>query len=170
MGLYRGFVGGDCFAVHLGDNLLQHGIKRCPEEYESGGYDAHLLLKEVEDPRRFGVTKFDERGKLMGLVEKPREPPSRYMLVEVLPQARCLRYYEGTEAELEGLEITGALQFMLEREYGVGYSSVDDWWPDMGKRQHSACERADPGERARRDIQGEVRTRGRKGEWRWRGD
>ncbi|MEM4005569.1 MAG: hypothetical protein QXM43_08035 [Desulfurococcaceae archaeon] len=70
MGLYRGFVDSDCFVVHLNGNLLQHGIKSFLEEYESGGCDAHLLSKGIKDPTIFGVAKFVERGKLVGLVEK----------------------------------------------------------------------------------------------------
>jgi len=81
VGLSRDFVGDDKIIVYLGDNMLENGIKRYFERFLSEEYDAMILLKEVEDPRRFGVAQFDEEGSLVRLVEKPREPPSNCALV-----------------------------------------------------------------------------------------
>lgn len=159
VGLCRDFVGGDRFVVYLGDNLLQHGVKRYVEAFEGGGYDAYVLLKEVEDPTRFGVAKFDEGGRLAGFVEKPREPPSRYALVGVYFFSPAVFDVIGElKPSWRGeLEITDALQLMLDRGYRVGYSFVEGWWLDTGKKDdvlHANALILD--ERARRDIQGEV--------------
>jgi glucose-1-phosphate thymidylyltransferase len=83
VGLCKEYVGNEEFVVYLGDNLLQHGIKKYLEEFLNGGYDAFILFKEVEDPTRFGIAEFDEKGRLVRLVEKPKTPPSNYALVGV---------------------------------------------------------------------------------------
>ena len=62
VGLCRDFIGESSFVVYPGDNLLQRGIKRFLGEFVKWGYDAYILLKEVEDPTRFGVARFDEEG------------------------------------------------------------------------------------------------------------
>ena len=59
-------MGDEEFVVYLGDNLLQYGIKQYLEEFSKGDYDAFILLKEVEDPTKFGVAEFDERVGLSG--------------------------------------------------------------------------------------------------------
>jgi len=159
VGLCEEVVGEDSFVVYLGDNLLQHGIKRYVEEFFKGDYDAYILLKDVEDPSRFGVAKFDEDGRLIGLIEKPKVPPSRYALVGVyffkpvvFDVIRCLKPSWRGE-----LEITDALQLMMDRGYMVGYGFVEGWWLDTGKKDDIL--RANMlvlDERAVRDIKGEL--------------
>ena len=129
------FVGGEPFVVYLGDNLLQGGIARYAREFEEGGYDAMVVLKEVEDPRAFGVAEV-RGGRLVRLVEKPREPPSNLALVgvyfltpKVFDVIRSLRPSARGE-----LEITDALQLMIERGYRVGYAVHEGWWLDTGKK------------------------------------
>jgi glucose-1-phosphate thymidylyltransferase len=63
--------------------MLQNGIKQYLEEFLRKDYDAMVLLKEVENPSSFGVAKFDERGNLVKLIEKPKVPPSKYALIGV---------------------------------------------------------------------------------------
>ena len=116
-------------------------------------------MKEVEDPTRFGVAKFDEKGRLVGLVEKPREPPSNYALVGVyFFKPVVFDVIRELKPSWRGeLEITDALQLMLERGYRVGYSFVEGWWLDTGKKDDILYANAlILDERARRDIQGEV--------------
>jgi len=81
--LCKDFVGDDKFVVYLGDNILQNGIKSYLRDFVDSNYDAMILLKEVEDPTRFGVAEFDKDGRLARLVEKPKVPPSKYALVGV---------------------------------------------------------------------------------------
>ena len=63
--------------------MLQNGIKDYLKEFVNSDYDAMILLKEVDDPSRFGVAEFDKKGNLIRLVEKPKVPPSNYALVGV---------------------------------------------------------------------------------------
>ena len=129
------FVGNEPFVVYLGDNLLQGGIARYVKDFEEGNYDAMVLLKEVEDPRAFGVAEVRD-GRLVRLVEKPRVPPSNLALIgvyfltpKVFDVIRSLRPSARGE-----LEITDALQLMIERGYRVGYAVHEGWWLDTGKK------------------------------------
>jgi glucose-1-phosphate thymidylyltransferase len=158
VGLCEEFIGQDPFIVYLGDNLLQYGIKRYVEEFIKGDYDAYILLKEVEDPTRFGVAKFDENGRLIRLIEKPKVPPSRYALVGVylfkpivFDVIKCLKPSWRGE-----LEITDALQLMIDRGYRVKYDFVEGWWLDTGKKDDILyANMLILDERAQRDVKGE---------------
>jgi len=159
VGICREFVGEEPFVVYLGDNLLQQGIKRYLDEFLSKNYDAFVLLKEVEDPRRFGVAEFDEKGRLVRLVEKPKVPPSNYALVGVyFFKPVVFDVIKDIRPSWRGeLEITDTIQLMLERGFKVGYAFVEGWWLDTGKKDdilHANALMLD--ERGKRDIRGEV--------------
>jgi len=122
------------FVVYLGDNLIKGGIKNFTETFKTSNYDAMTLLCEVENPQRFGVAKFDEKGKLTALVEKPKQPPSNYALTGIyyfkpiiFDMIRKLKPSWRGE-----LEITEAIQLLLEKGYNVGYQIVNGWWKDTG--------------------------------------
>lgn len=159
VGLCEEFVGGDRFVVYLGDNMLQHGVRRYVERFLSGGYDAMVLLKEVEDPRRFGVAQFDEEGRLVRLVEKPKEPPSKYALVGVyFFTPKIFDAIRELEPSWRGeYEITDAIQTLMDWGCRVGYEFVEGWWVDTGKKDDILAVNALVlDERARRDVRGEV--------------
>jgi len=133
--LARDFVGDEPFVVYLGDNILAGGIREYVERFLESGADAMVLLAEVEDPRRFGVAKFDEGGRLVGLVEKPRVPPSNYALVGVymFRPPHIFRAIEGLRPSWRGeLEITDAIQRLIDWGLRVDYAVVEGWWKDTG--------------------------------------
>jgi len=133
--LARDYVGDEPFVVYLGDNILAGGIREHVERFLESDADAMVLLAEVEDPRRFGVARFDERGRLVGFVEKPGEPPSRYALVGVymFRPPHIFRAIEGLRPSWRGeLEITDALQRLLDWGLRVEYAVVRGWWKDTG--------------------------------------
>jgi len=136
VGLCRDFTCSDSFVVYLGDNLLQYGIRKYVEEFLRENYDAYVLFKEVEDPSRFGVAKFNEHKQLIGFIEKPKIPPSKYALVGVyMFKPVVFNIIKDLKPSWRGeLEITDALQIMLDRGYNVGYSFVNGWWIDTGKK------------------------------------
>ena len=157
--LCKEFVGNEEFIVYLGDNLLQHGIKKYLEQFLNGNYDAFILLKEVEDPTRFGVAEFDEKGRLVRLVEKPKIPPSNYALVGVyFFKPVIFDMIKDLKPSGRGeLEITDAIQMLLDRGYRVGYAIVEGWWLDTGKKDdilHANALILD--ERIKRSIKGEI--------------
>ena len=157
--LCKDFVGSDDFVVYLGDNLLQEGISGFLNEFVGGDYDAYILLKEVDDPRRFGVAELDASGKLIDLVEKPEVPPSNFALVGVyFFKPVVFEVIKGLKPSWRGeLEITDALRLMLKGGYRVGYSFVKGWWLDTGKKDDILYANAVIlDERAERKIKGEI--------------
>lgn len=134
VGLCEEFVNGEPFVVYLGDNLLKGGIAKFVEFFEVADYNAMVLLCKVKTPERFGVAKFDSSGKLVQLIEKPKQPPSNYALTgiyffrpvvfDAIKQLKPSRRGE--------LEITEAIQLLLEKSPPVHHQFVEKWWKDTG--------------------------------------
>lgn len=132
------FLGDDDFVMYLGDNLLRQGVKAFVDRFESDGRShsvAQILLARVPDPQRFGVAEIGPDGEVLRLVEKPDDPPSDLALVGVylfgptIHQAvRAIKPSGRGE-----LEITDAIQWLLDNGYRVAHQVVDGWWIDTGK-------------------------------------
>jgi len=134
VGLTEDFVGKSSFIVYLGDNLLKGGISGIAHEFEQKKYDAMVLLCKVEHPQQFGVAEFDKNGKVVRLVEKPKEPPSNFALTGIYFLTPLIfKMIHKLKPSWRGeLEITEAIQMMLEEGYNVGYRIVEGWWKDTG--------------------------------------
>ncbi len=134
VGLTDDFVGESPFIVYLGDNLLKGGISGIAAEFEQEKYDAMVLLSKVEHPQQFGVAEFDKNGKLIRLVEKPKEPPSNFALTGIYFLTPVIfKMIHRLKPSWRGeLEITEAIQMMLEEGYNIGYRIVEGWWKDTG--------------------------------------
>jgi glucose-1-phosphate thymidylyltransferase len=132
--LVQKFVGGSPFVVYLGDNLLKGKIAEFVKEFKNSNCDAMILLCEVENPRQFGVAEFDKKGKLVRLIEKPKEPPSNYALTGIyFLKPVIFKLINGLKPSWRGeLEITEALQALLDSGHKVGYKFVTGWWKDTG--------------------------------------
>ncbi len=157
LSLAWGLVDGP-FLVYLGDNLVQGGVARYARRFLEGGGDAMVLLKEVEDPTRFGVAVFDG-GRLAGFVEKPKQPPSRYALVGVYFFTPVVfDYIKRLKPSWRGeYEITDALDLMLRDGRRVEYIVHDGWWLDVGKKDEVLAANAILlDEYARREVRGQV--------------
>src|SRR5688572_14325055 len=77
------FLGTSSFIMYLGDNLIGSPISEYRERFEESDADAHILLKEVENPSSFGIAEVDGQGRLLRLIEKPKEPKSNLALVGI---------------------------------------------------------------------------------------
>lgn len=131
----RDFVGDEPFVVYLGDNILAEGIREYVKKFEESSADAMILLSWVKDPRKFGVAEFDENKKLKRLVEKPKKPPSNYALVGIyfFRPPHVFRAIETLKPSWRGeLEITDAIQKLLDWGLRVDYMVVKGWWKDTG--------------------------------------
>jgi len=131
----RDFVGDEPFVVYLGDNVILEGISRFAKEFESSDADAMVLLVEVDDPRRFGVARFDGSGRLIGFVEKPKEPPSKFALAGVyfFRPPHVFEVIERLRPSWRGeLEITDALQGLINAGFKVESDVIRGWWKDTG--------------------------------------
>ena len=134
----RDFLGDDHFVMYLGDNLLRQGVKRFVDRFEAAGRaeaSAQILLARVPDPQRFGVAELDGKGDVVRLVEKPADPPSDLALVGVYLFDRTIHdAVRAIEPSGRGeLEITDAIQWLLDHGYRVHHQVVDGWWIDTGK-------------------------------------
>jgi len=144
----RDFLGDDDFVVYLGDNMLQDDLRTFVDAFDAArdqppelGEDwappaAQILLAHVEDPRNFGVAEFDVRGDIVRLVEKPSDPPSDLALAGVYlfspaihDAVRAIRPSARNE-----LEITDAIQQLLDDGHQVRHEILRGWWIDTGKK------------------------------------
>jgi len=123
------------FVMYLGDNLLQHGITPLVEEYRSIDCNSEILLTKVPNPSQFGVAELDEEGRVVKLTEKPAHPKSDLALVgvymfdeHIFEAAKAIKPSKRGE-----LEITDAIQWLLDQGFTVHPHIVKGWWKDTGK-------------------------------------
>jgi glucose-1-phosphate thymidylyltransferase len=128
------YLGDSPFVMYLGDNLLQGGITDLVEAFRSHSPDALILLQEVEDPQSYGIAELRD-GAVVRLVEKPAEPRSNLALVGVYmftasihEAARSIRPSGRGE-----LEITDAIQHLVDTGQRVEPHVVQGWWKDTGQ-------------------------------------
>jgi glucose-1-phosphate thymidylyltransferase len=128
------FLGTDPFVMYLGDNILKSGIKSLVEEFSEKKPNSLILLTEVPNPEMFGVAEL-KNGKIVRLVEKPKDPISNLALVGVYMFDHHV--FEAVKAIQPSwrneLEITDAIQYLVENGYEVQPHLVTGWWKDTGK-------------------------------------
>jgi glucose-1-phosphate thymidylyltransferase len=130
----REFVGEDRFVMTLGDNLLEQGASNYVKEFEQGDANAMILLYEVDDPSSFGVAKL-EGNRIVQLIEKPKDPPSNLAIVGVyMFDHHIFEAIEKIEPSWRGeLEITDAMQQLIDDGFNVAPALVKGWWRDVGQ-------------------------------------
>ncbi len=128
------FLAGSPFVMYLGDNLLKEGIAPFVRDFEESSPDALILLQQVADPRSYGIAELDD-GRVVRLVEKPAEPQSDLALVGVylFTPAVFASVKAITPSKRGELEITDAIQHMIDRGLRVEPHVVRGWWKDTGK-------------------------------------
>jgi glucose-1-phosphate thymidylyltransferase len=137
------FLGNDDFVMYLGDNMLQQNLADFVNSFETARASdgaaspaAQILLAKVEDPRQFGVAEVTHTGEVVRLVEKPVDPPSDLALVGVyLFDSHIHQAVRAIVPSARGeLEITDAIQWLLDHDHRVVHDVLQGWWIDTGKK------------------------------------
>ncbi|WP_406319188.1 glucose-1-phosphate thymidylyltransferase [Streptosporangium sp. NBC_01639] len=130
----RDYLGDDDFVMYLGDNFIVGGIRDIVDRFVRERPSAQIMLTQVGDPRQFGVAELDAAGRVVGLEEKPARPKSDLALVGVYLFTSAI--HEAV-AELKPswrgeLEITDAIQWLIQEGHGVESTVVSGYWKDTG--------------------------------------
>ncbi|EFL19811.1 glucose-1-phosphate thymidylyltransferase [Streptomyces sp. C] len=130
----REYLGADDFVMYLGDNFVVGGIEGPIRDFRAVRPDAHLLLTHVSDPSSFGVAELDASGRVRGLEEKPVRPKSDLALVGVYLFSPAI--HEAVRAIKPSwrgeLEITDAVQWLIEAGRDVRCTQITGYWKDTG--------------------------------------
>jgi len=130
----QNFIGRDNFVMFLGDNLLRDGIESFVKDFEEKRPNAQILLAPVSHPEQFGVAELSH-GKVKRLEEKPKKPKSNLALVGVYMFDSHI--FEAVSkikpSRRNELEITDAIQYLIDKKYTVTPHVVTGWWKDTGK-------------------------------------
>ncbi len=132
----RPFLGDSPFVMYLGDNLIQNELGGFLNDFKESHIDALIMLRPVLNPSAFGVAQIDEQGRVINLVEKPKVPPSNLALVGIYFFAPTIhdaidRIQPSPRGELE---ITDAIQNLINHQQKVEARQIEGWWLDTGKK------------------------------------
>jgi glucose-1-phosphate thymidylyltransferase len=130
----REFLGEDDFVMYLGDNFIVGGITALVDEFRSARPDALIMLTPTRDPRQFGVAELDSSGQVVSLAEKPRQPKSDLALVGVyMFTAAVHEAVRHLKPSWRGeLEITEAIQWLIDAGRKVNCTVISGYWKDTG--------------------------------------
>ncbi|MEO0397664.1 MAG: glucose-1-phosphate thymidylyltransferase [Cyanobacteria bacterium P01_A01_bin.137] len=130
------FLGDTPFVMYLGDNLVQSQLDKFIDQFKAHQLDSLILLKSVKNPSAFGVAEVNAQGRVTALVEKPSKPKSDMALVGVyLFSQRVHKAISQIQPSARGeLEITDAIQKMIELGQPVESFKLEGWWLDTGKK------------------------------------
>ncbi len=136
IGLCENFTGVDPFCVILGDNILESEIRPEKDRFEhlreTGTSDAHVLLKKVPDPERYGVPLFED-DRIVRVIEKPADPPSHYSVIGIYFFSQTVyeiisKLNPSNRGELEVSDVISSYASSGRLSHGI----LDGWWGDAG--------------------------------------
>jgi glucose-1-phosphate thymidylyltransferase len=153
----RDYLGGDTFVMFLGDNLILDGIRSLVDEFRREKPNSEILLAKVPHPEEFGVAELDGE-RIVRLVEKPKQPKSDLALVGVYMFDSSI--FEAVDAIRPSfrneLEITDAIQYLIDHGKTVRHHVITGWWKDTGKLEDMLEANRMVLSRAKRHLRGEV--------------
>jgi len=130
------FLGSDSFVMCLGDNVTGQGLETFVKKFKNEHLDALIILKEVDTPSAFGIAQLDEKGNIVKLVEKPKTPMGNLAIIGTyLFSNKVHQAIEKIKPSWRGeLEITDAIQEMINMGFLVKAEILRSWWLDTGKK------------------------------------
>jgi glucose-1-phosphate thymidylyltransferase len=131
--LCKDFIGEQKFVVFLGDNILKRSISDYANEFQKSNSSATILLCEVDNPTQFGIADVKE-GVIKKIMEKPKDPPTNLAVTGIyFLTPTIFNIIDRLKPSWRGeLEITDALQMLLEENHKITYHTVTDYWKDTG--------------------------------------
>ncbi len=131
----RNFLGDDRFVMFLGDNVIQGGISGLIEQFAKSDWNSQIVLTRVSHPEQYGVAELNGEGRIVQLTEKPKQPLSDLALVGIYMFDHHI--HEATDnitLSWRGeLEITDAIQWLVDHDYQVFPHIHRGWWIDTGE-------------------------------------
>ena len=134
--LCHDFVNGEKFLVFLGDNIIQRSISDYVENFKKSNFDATLLLCKVDNPSSFGIAQVQNK-KIIKIVEKPKDPLSNLAVTGIyLLTPKIFEIIENLKPSWRNeLEITDALDILLNQNNNISFEIITDYWKDTGTPQ-----------------------------------
>ena len=131
----KDFLQDDSFIVYLGDNILREGVINHVKKFEDSNYEGSILLTEVDNPEAFGIAFLNKKNEIIKIIEKPKNPQSNLAIIGVyMFRSKIFEAVEEIKPSKRNLlEITDAIQWLVDNDYRVVSSLVDNWWKDTGK-------------------------------------
>jgi glucose-1-phosphate thymidylyltransferase len=129
------FLGDERFVMFLGDNVIEGGISPLIREFADSEWNSQIVLTEVPYAQEYGVAELDTEGRIIRLVEKPKDPPSNLALVGIyMFDHHVFEAVNAIRPSWRGeLEITDAIQWLVEEEHKVYPYIHRGWWIDTGR-------------------------------------
>jgi glucose-1-phosphate thymidylyltransferase len=153
------FLAQDSFVMCLGDNVTGQGLNSFVQRFQKERLDALIILKEVDDPSSFGIAQLDDEGNIVRLVEKPKTPMGNLAIIGTyLFSSKVHKAVARIKPSWRGeLEITDAIQEMINLGFKVKAEILNSWWLDTGKKDDILSANAKIlDEYIERDIKGNV--------------
>jgi glucose-1-phosphate thymidylyltransferase len=129
------FLGSERFVMFLGDNVIEGGISSLIAQFRDSKYNSQIVLTPVENPSEYGVAELDpDTRRIIRLVEKPRQPPSNLALVGIyMFDEHIWEAVDAIKPSWRGeLEITDAIQYLVDQGLNVHPYVHRGWWLDTG--------------------------------------
>ncbi|MCA9930688.1 MAG: glucose-1-phosphate thymidylyltransferase, partial [Anaerolineales bacterium] len=129
------FLGDDRFVMFLGDNVIQGGISPLISQFADSKWNSQIVLTRIEHPEQYGVAELNDDGSIKQLVEKPKIPPSDLALVGIyMFDHNILKAVNAITPSWRGeLEITDAIQWLVDNKFAVHPYVHRGWWIDTGQ-------------------------------------
>ncbi len=131
----REFLGDERFVMFLGDNVIQGGISPLISQFADSEWNSQIVLTQIDHPEQYGVAELGDDGHILRLIEKPKNPPSNLALVGIyMFDHHIFEAVNGIKPSWRGeLEITDAIQWLVDHNFSVHPYIHRGWWIDTGR-------------------------------------